>query len=147
MQETWARSLGREDPLEKEMATHSSILAWRIPSTEEPGGLQSTGSQRVGQNWATSLAHFMKCERPIKNCSPMIKLLFLILLFISGFKQIHCDGPCSNFLHISCAWIFWVSRSVGLYFSSNWRTLWLLFIWLFFAVSPPFSFHLETPVT
>ena len=47
MQETWVRSLGREDPLEKEMATHSSILAWRIPWIEEPGGLQSTGSQRV----------------------------------------------------------------------------------------------------
>ena len=45
MQETWVRSLGREDPLEKEMAAHSSILAWRIPWTEEPGGLQSMGSQ------------------------------------------------------------------------------------------------------
>ena len=47
MQETWVRSLGWEDPLEKEMATHSSILGWRIPWTEEPGGLQSTGLQRV----------------------------------------------------------------------------------------------------
>ena len=45
IQETWVRSLGREDPLEKEMATHSSILAWRIPWTEEFGGLQSMGSQ------------------------------------------------------------------------------------------------------
>ena len=45
MQETWIRSLGGEDPLEKEMATHSSILAWKIPWTEEPGGLQSSGSQ------------------------------------------------------------------------------------------------------
>ena len=45
MQETWVLSLGWEDPLEKEMATHSSILAWEIPWTEEPGGLQSTGSQ------------------------------------------------------------------------------------------------------
>ena len=45
--ETWVRSLGLEDPLEKEMATHFSILAWRIPWTEEPGRLQSTGSQRV----------------------------------------------------------------------------------------------------
>ena len=44
-QETWVRSLGREDPLEKEMATHVSILAWEIPRTEEPGRLQSTGSQ------------------------------------------------------------------------------------------------------
>ena len=47
MQETRVRSLGQEDALEKEMVTHSSILAWRIPWTEEPGGLQSTGSQRV----------------------------------------------------------------------------------------------------
>ena len=43
----WVRSLGREDPLEEGMATHSSILAWRIPRTEEPGGLQSMGLQRV----------------------------------------------------------------------------------------------------
>ena len=50
MRETWVQSLGQEDPLEKEMATHSSILAWRIPWTEEPGGLQSMGSQRVGHN-------------------------------------------------------------------------------------------------
>ena len=48
MWETRVRSLGREDPLEKEMATHSSIPAWRIPWTEEPGGLQSIGLQRVG---------------------------------------------------------------------------------------------------
>ena len=47
MRETWVRSMGQEDPLEKGMATHSSILAWRIPLTEEPGGLQSVGSQRV----------------------------------------------------------------------------------------------------
>ena len=48
--ETWVRSLGWEDLLEKEMATHSSILAWKIPWTEEPGRLQSMGSQRVGHN-------------------------------------------------------------------------------------------------
>ena len=56
MQETWVWSLGWEDLLEKEIATHSSILAWRIPWTEEPSGLQSTGSQRVRHNWATSLS-------------------------------------------------------------------------------------------
>ena len=50
MQETWVRSLGWEDSLKKEMATHSSILAWRIPCMEEPGGLQSTGLQRVGHD-------------------------------------------------------------------------------------------------
>ena len=48
MYETWVRSLGWEDPLEKGLATHSSIFAWRIPWTEEPGGLQSSGPQRVG---------------------------------------------------------------------------------------------------
>ena len=50
MQETQVRSLGQEDSLEKGMATHSSILAWRVRWTEEPGGLQPVGSQRVGQN-------------------------------------------------------------------------------------------------
>ena len=54
MPEIWVWSLSREDPLEKEMATHSSILAWRIPWTEEPGRLQSLGSQRVRYNWATN---------------------------------------------------------------------------------------------
>ena len=50
-QETRVQSLGQEDPLEKEIATHSSILAWKIPWTEEPGGLQFTWSQRVGHDW------------------------------------------------------------------------------------------------
>ena len=50
MWEIWLRSLGQEDPLEKEMATHSSTLAWKIPWTEEPGRLQAMGSQRVGQD-------------------------------------------------------------------------------------------------
>ena len=53
MQETQVRFLGQEDSLEKEMATHSSIVAWEIPWTEEPGGLQSIGSQRVRYNLAT----------------------------------------------------------------------------------------------
>ena len=50
MWETQVRSLGQEDPLGKGMATHSNILAWRIPLTEEPGGLKSMGSQRIGHN-------------------------------------------------------------------------------------------------
>ena len=50
MQESWVQSLGQEDPLEKGMTTHSRILAWRIPWTEETGGLQSMGSQRVGHD-------------------------------------------------------------------------------------------------
>ena len=51
MQETWVWSLGQEDPLEKEMATHSSILSWKIAWTEEPGGLQSMGSQELDMTW------------------------------------------------------------------------------------------------
>ena len=61
MRETWARSLDQEDPLEKEMATHSSTLAWKILWMEEPGRLQSMGSQRVRHDWATSLS---RCLRP-----------------------------------------------------------------------------------
>ena len=56
VRDTWVQSLGQEEPLEKEMATHSSILAWRIQWTEEPGRLQSRGLQRAGHDWATSLS-------------------------------------------------------------------------------------------
>ena len=62
MQETQVQSLSQEDPLEKEMSIHSSILAWRIPWTEEPGGLQSMGLQRVGHDWVTEHTHCIaKC--------------------------------------------------------------------------------------
>ena len=54
IEETWVQSLGQEDPLEEGMATHSSILAWRIPWTKEPGRLRSRGSQRVGHDRATN---------------------------------------------------------------------------------------------
>jgi len=57
MQETWVRSLGREDPLEKGMATHSSILAWKMSWTEEPGGLESMESQRVGHDRVSTHKH------------------------------------------------------------------------------------------
>ena len=68
MWETWVQSLGWEDPLEKEMAAHSSILAWRIPWTEEPGGLQSMGSQRVGHDWVTKTTDNGVCVECI-SCS------------------------------------------------------------------------------
>ena len=58
MRETWVQSLGWEDPLEKEMATHSSTLAWKIPWTEERGGLQSTGSQRVGHDFTFTFIYW-----------------------------------------------------------------------------------------
>ena len=59
MLEIQVRSLGQEGYLEKQMATHSNILAWRIPCTEKPGGLQSMGSQRVGHDWATNTFTFL----------------------------------------------------------------------------------------
>ena len=66
MRETWVQSQGWEDLLEKEMATLSSILAWKISWTEEPGGLQSMGSQRVGHSWATNtyLLTYLKTNTP-----------------------------------------------------------------------------------
>ena len=74
MRETWVGSLGWEDPLEKEMATHSNTLAWKIQWMEEPGGLQSMGSQRVRQDWATSLSLLSEASislltRPHKDIS------------------------------------------------------------------------------
>ena len=88
--ETWARSLGWEDLLERRMATHSSNLAWRIPWTEKPGRLQSMGSQRVGHDWATSLSlSFTQVRVPwiarrsnqsiLKEISPMCSLEGLML--------------------------------------------------------------------
>ena len=75
MRETWVRALHWEDPLEKEMATLSSVLAWRIPWTEEPGGLQSTGLQRVRHDWVRMYTHLTRdrthipcIARPILNC-------------------------------------------------------------------------------
>ena len=61
MQETWVQSLGQEDPLEEEMATHSCILAWRIPWTEESGGLQSMGSQELDTTERLTLSLFAEC--------------------------------------------------------------------------------------
>ena len=66
---TWVQSLGWEYPLEKEMATHSSILAWKIPWTEDPSGLQSTGSQRVRHNLATSLLLSANVNSNSRACS------------------------------------------------------------------------------
>ena len=63
--ETWVGSLGQEDPLEKEMATHSSTLAWKIPWMEESGRLQSIGPPRVGHNWVTSFSFFCSQTRII----------------------------------------------------------------------------------
>ena len=80
MRETWVRSLGWEDPLEKEMATHSSILDWRIPWMEEPSGLQSIGSQqRIGHDWLTSLStRIVYFSLQATSVSVWLKLVHLI---------------------------------------------------------------------
>ena len=73
MRKTWVRSLGREDPLEKEMVTHSSILAWKIPWTEEPGRLQSMGSLRFGHDCDfTFTFHFHALEKEMATYSSIL---------------------------------------------------------------------------
>ena len=71
MEETRVWSLGQEDPLEKEMATHSNIFAWRIPWTEETGELQLMGSQRVGHNWETK--HAQSSYRLVFSCNSLLR--------------------------------------------------------------------------
>ena len=82
MQETQVRSLGQEDPLEKDMATHSSILAWKIPRTQEPGGLQSMGSQRVGNDLLT------------EHTAQKHPWMFLVNVFIPS--DFHLTGDTAN---------------------------------------------------
>ena len=79
MRETWVQSLGWEDPLEEGMAIYSSILAWRMPWTEEPGGLQSMGSQRVGQTErlsTQSLQAMSSPTLPIYSCCLFFQIKF-----------------------------------------------------------------------
>ena len=72
MQETWIQSLGVEDPLEKEMATHSRILAWKTPWLEKLGGLQSMESQRVGHYSETSLSLFFLSHLAVRNLGSFV---------------------------------------------------------------------------
>ena len=84
------RSLGQEDSLEKEMATHSSILAWKIPWSEEPSRLQSMGLQRVGHNWATSLhfLYFYKTKRAFHLRLPVKSLPHIEYILSTFWKEI-----------------------------------------------------------
>ena len=77
---TWVRSLGREDPLEKGMATHSSILAWRMPWTEEPGGLQSKGLQRVRHDEVSNTFMVFSVPSPLFLSPPLYPLNLVALL-------------------------------------------------------------------
>ena len=88
MQETWTRSLGWEDPLEGSMATHSSIVAGKIPWTEEPGGLQSMGLQRVGHDWAC--LHL--CQAFVVACG----ILSCHMWDLSSLTRDQTHGPCNG---------------------------------------------------
>ena len=97
MQEMQVQSLGQEDPLEEEMATHSSILAWRIPWTEEPGGLQSMGSQRVKNDlvskhtcWYTEIQLVSHTAVTTSNVAKFTSVLIICLLFSTN-KSHHLE--------------------------------------------------------
>ena len=90
IRDTWARSLGWGDPLEKEMSTHSGILAWGIPWTEEPGGLQSMGLQRVGRDWVTNT---FLTQKVAPNTLLVFLLRYLRGLSVSNLSVSRCWYP------------------------------------------------------
>ena len=113
MRETWVQSLSWEDPLKKEMVTHSNILAWKIPWTEEPGRLQSMGSQRVRHDWWISLAiiqisHLFP-SYAVMGPDAMILAFWMLRVFFNFYFFIswrlitlqHCSGFCHTLKWIS----------------------------------------------
>ena len=129
-QETLVRSLSCQDPLEKEMATYSSILAWKISWTQEPGGLQSMGSQRVGHDWATNTYKHVKKKKKSEKAPPnftrevsviidmvydqcllenLIHILSQSLGIFESFER--CSLKHLNFYYpINISWIHWCAR-------------------------------------
>ena len=131
MRETWVQSLGQEDPLEKETATHSSILAWRISWTEEPGGLQSMGSQRVGHDWATSHTHTLF----------QIIFLFRLLQNIEQSSLCYTEGPCwLSILNIEVCTCESQTPGLSLPLLYNYHNLYGIFFVLFSQNPSPFIF-------
>ena len=120
-QETRVRSLGWEDPLEKEMATHSSTLAWKIPWAEEPSRLQSMELQRVGHDWATSLSF----TEPSNTWSNIIRFI------IYGIIYLYITHTHTWRLFIKLGW-YWRSYSVA----------WLSF-YLYYEIS---HFNFQSPI-
>ena len=116
MQDSWVRYLGQEDPLEEEMATHSSILVWKIPWTEEPGGQQSTGLQRIRRDWAyihnlfSAQAHlitstmgkifcFTVPEKPLLNVTHLNSIFLLSKSPLKHWKIHQIPHPISDIQH------------------------------------------------
>ena len=114
MQEIRVWSLGQEDPLEKGMATHSSILAWRIPWTEEPGRLQFMGSQRMGQNWANNTLQKEKKiwkvhenRGKMKITEPHLKAIMDMLVYFLSVFFFSSIGTCAYMEYDKMIVLFW----------------------------------------
>ena len=90
MQETQVQALGQKDPLEKEMAIHSSILVWKFPRTEEPGRLQSMASQRIRHNWTTN------AFRRLMELFCILEVVVVIRLYV--FVEIHRTQQCKGWI-------------------------------------------------
>ena len=98
MQETWVWSLGGEDPLEKGMAAHSRILAWRIPWTDEPGGPQSMRLQRVGNDWATYTPKMLSLNLQSAESFYMLGILSNLEMTESVWEDVHGYLPVPHHL-------------------------------------------------
>ena len=131
IQETWVLSLGWEDPLEKGMATHSNILAWRIPWTEEPGELESMGLQNIREDWMMNVMTYDVAH------------LSMCLISFSDEASVKIFGPLKNWIVFSYCWIFsvlsifWITilYQVNLLQTFFFPTLWLVFSFSFFSFS------------
>ena len=91
MREIWLQSKGREDPLEKEIATHSSVLAWKIPWMEESGGLQSIGSPRVGHDRATSLSFLRRAgllDPRLEGITCLFQVTYLVIVTVLSERTV-----------------------------------------------------------
>ena len=138
MRETWVRSLGREDPLEKEMATHSGTLAWEIPWMEKPSRLQSMRSQRVGHDWASSLS-LSVIDKWFR--SALVQKVQAVQTVVTRFKMKHKVAYC---LHFTSKCKDWYLHPIGL-FADRWATVdkmivcisWCTLVFLLFYLSTP----------
>ena len=128
MQETWVWSLGWEYPLEKEIATHSSVLAWKFPWTEDAGRLQSMGMQRVGHDWATSLSLWKIClfsfsvhfKTRLFRFVAVVVCYWIVWVFIYFGYYLLSDILLFRFVAVVvCYWIVWVFIYFGYYLLSD----------------------------
>ena len=129
VRETRVQSLGREDPLEKRMGTHSSVLVWRIPWTEKPGGPQSMGLQRVGHDWSNltcmhthnrsiiSLLQEWGSQTTVTQSSLSLDGIYFLVLFSKPSYHIHSLQKCIIFQAVWCScswpWVWQVTQIEG----------------------------------